>query len=248
MLHVQIDSENATRYSNYPACKSNHDIDDLVRTHLNLVRKIARGIFVRMSTAMSFEDMVQTGTVGLIEAATSFERRGVAKFSTFATQRIRGAIIDDLRQSATISRQALRDRRAFGTVEARLTGRLGRAPRDGEMAAALGIDLDSYRRAAAATRNVQCQSIETAYSDNSPWFADPAPSALEWLERDEMEKAAIKAIAGLPSREGLVLQMFFVEGMKLDNIGAVLGVTAARVSQLKKAALEKVQRRLTAAR
>lgn len=220
------------------------DADSLVRTHMRLVQRIARSIFVRMSASIPMEDLVQIGLVALIEAARVFEARGVAKFSTYASCRVRGAIIDELRHHATISRQALRDRRSFAQTSERLARQLDRRPSDGEMAQALGMDVAAYRKAAAATSSLRFQSIDAIPSDSNSAFADPAPNAFDNLERDQMKLAVEAAIEALPGVEGKVLQLYFVEEMSLDDIGEMLGVTGTRICHIKKKAVDKLRRKL----
>lgn len=224
---------------------SAYDADSLVRMHMRLVQRIARSIFVRMSAAVPMEDLVQIGLVALIEAARVFEPRGVAKFSTYASCRVRGAIIDELRHHATISRQALRDRRSFAQTSERLARQLDRRPSDGDMAQALGMDLAVYRKAAAATSSLRFQSIDAIPSDSNSAFADPAPNAFSSLEHDQMKRAVDAAIDELPGVEGKVMQLYFVEEMSLDDIGEMLGVTGTRICHIKKKAVDKLRRKLT---
>lgn len=221
------------------------DADSLVRTHMRLVERIARSIYSRMSAAIPIEDLIQVGLIALIEAARVFEARGVAKFSTYASCRIRGAIIDELRHQATISRQALRDRRSFAQTTQKLACALGRPPSDADMAQALGIGVAAYRKAAAATSSLHFQSIDVIPSDSSSWFADPAPNAFDNLERDRMQAAIAAAIEDLPEVEAKVVQLYFVEEMSLDDIGDMLGVTATRICHIKKKAVARVRQKLT---
>lgn len=221
------------------------DRDDLVRRHLRLVDRIARSIFARMTTAVPMEDLVQVGSIALIEAARVFEPRGIAEFSTYASCRIRGAMIDELRRHATISRQASRDRRTFAALAARLACALGRQPNDAEMAQALGIDVARYRKAAIATVSLRFQSIDAAASHNSNRFADTAPDAFENLARERMQIAIEAAIDELPEVEGKVLQLYFIEQMNLEDIGDMLGVTGTRICHIKKKAVERVRSKLT---
>ena len=221
------------------------DADTLVRTHTRLVERIARRIYVGMSAAMPVEDLIQIGLIALIEAARVFEARGIAKFSTYAACRIRGAIIDELRHHATISRQALRNRRNFASMAGRLACRLGRPPGDADMAQALGIDVAAYRKAAAATSSLRFESIDSAPSETSSWFADPAPDAFETLAHDQMQLAIAMAIEELPTVEARVLQLYFVEEASLEDIGDLLGVSATRICHIKKKAVDKVRQKLT---
>lgn len=217
------------------------DPDDLIRTHLGLVRKLAWQVHSRMSSAIDVEDLIQMGTINLIESTRSFEDRGEATFATYATMRVRGGMIDALRRSATMVRSAIRRRREFGTARAALEGTLGRHATDGEMAAHLDLTVQAFRLAAAATHGVRHESIDDVYSDHSEWFADDAPDAFDDLSRSRLKAAVSAAIAKLPSRQALVLQLYYVDELKLEEIGLTLDVGAARVCQIKKAALAKVR-------
>jgi RNA polymerase sigma factor FliA len=227
-----------------PARLAQTDPERLVRTHLALVRKIAWHVHARVSTAIEIEDLVQIGMLALVEAARGFEDRGHAAFATYATVRVRGAMIDQLRKSATLVRSAIRRRREFGAARSLLEGSLGRPPTDEEMAEKLELTLDAYRVAANATHAVRYESIDDVYSDHSEWFADDAPDAFDNLARANLKRAISGAVADLPEREALVLQLYYVEEMNLEEIGQVLDVGAARICQIKKSALGKLRGRL----
>lgn len=224
--------------------RSKGDADALVTAHLGLVRKLAWHVHSRVSSAIDVEDLVQIGTIALIEAARSFEDRGQASFATYATMRVRGGMIDALRKSATMVRSAMRRRREFGLVRSALEGQLGRPATDAEMATRLGLGVDAYRAAAESTAGVRHESIDDVYSDHSAWFADGDPDAFDSLAHHGLKAAVSAAISALPAREALVLQLYFVEELNLDEIGATLNVGAARVCQIKKAALAKVRAQL----
>lgn len=227
-----------------PARLARMDPERLVQSHLGLVRKIAWHTHARVSTAIDVEDLIQIGMVALIEAARGFEDRGHAAFATYATVRVRGSMIDQLRKSATLVRSAIRRRREFGAARASLEGVLGRSATDEEMAGRLELSVEAYRTAANATHAVRHESIDDVYSDHSEWFADDAPSAFDNLARGDLKRAISAAVGALPEREALVLQLYYVEEMNLEEIGQVLDVGAARVCQIKKAALEKLRAKL----
>ena len=214
--------------------------DLLVRDHMPLVRKIAWHVHGRVSSAIDVEDLIQTGMIALIEAARSYEDRGHA-FATYATMRIRGSMIDALRRGAAQGRAAMGKRRAISAAQTKFEQTYGRTPVDSEMAEALGIDLDTYQADAEAARGVRHESIDDLYSDHSMWFADVEARADDVLERAQLQAIVAKAIRTPPEREAMVLQLYFVEEMNLDEIGETLGVGAARVCQIKKSALDKVR-------
>jgi RNA polymerase sigma factor for flagellar operon FliA len=228
-----------------PAALAHTDPERLVREHLALVRKIAWHTHARVSTALDVEELVQIGMIALIEAARTFEDRGQAAFSTYATVRVRGAMIDALRKQATMCRSALRKRRELNDARGELTSRLGRPPSDAELATHLDVPLSELQAAIDATQGVRYESIDEVYSDHSIWFADEEPDAFAQLQSSSLREHLVDAIASLPEREGRVLQLYFVEELNLEEIGQVLGVGAARVCQIKKAALDKVRRMLS---
>lgn len=227
-----------------PARLARTDPERLVSSHLALVRKIAWHVHARVSSAIDIEDLVQIGMISLIEAARAFEDRGHAAFSTYATVRVRGAMIDQLRKGATLVRSAMRRRREWGAVRSALEGLLGRAATDDEMAEKLEITIEVYRTGMAATQATHTESIDDVYSDHNDWFADDKPDAHDRLEAKHKHTAISAAVATLPEREAMVLQLYFVEELNLEEIGQVLGVGAARVCQIKKAALGKLRGKL----
>jgi RNA polymerase sigma factor FliA len=214
--------------------------DVLVRDHMPLVRKVAWHVHGRVSSAIDVEDLIQTGMVALIEAARSYEDRGHA-FSTYATMRIRGSMIDALRRGAAQGRAAMGKRRAIVAARTKFEQTFGRVPVDTEMAESLGLDLETYQADAEAACGVRHESIDDLYSDHSMWFADVEDRADDVLERAQLQGIVADAIRTLPEREAMVLQLYFVEEMNLDEIGETMGVGAARVCQIKKSALDKVR-------
>jgi RNA polymerase sigma factor for flagellar operon FliA len=212
----------------------------LVRSHMPLVRRIAWHVHARVASAIDVEDLAQIGMVALVEAANSFEDRGHA-FATYATLRIRGAMIDHLRRQATICRAAIQRRRELAQVRSRLESRLGRGASEAEMAAEMGLAAADYREMVDDSQAVHQESIDEVYSDHSMWFANVEERADEAIDRGRLQEAIAAVIGTLPEREAMVLQLYFVEEMNLEEIGQTLGVGAARICQIKKAALDRVR-------
>jgi RNA polymerase sigma factor for flagellar operon FliA len=159
-------------------------------------------------------------------------------FSTYANIRVRGAMIDELRKTATISRESMRRRRQFAKARQDLSTSLGRAPSDSEMAERVEMGIGAYQSALDAMQAIEYTSIDDAYSDTSSWFADQAAGADEVLEVNRRRDAIATAIAKLPEREQVILQLFFVDECSLDEIGKIFNVSSTRVCQIKRAALE----------
>jgi RNA polymerase sigma factor FliA len=215
----------------------------LVRSHMQLVRKIAWHVHARVASAIDIEDLVQIGMVALVEAANGYEDRGHA-FGTYATMRVRGAMIDHLRKHASICRSAMVRKRELNAARERLELSLGRGPTDAEMAEAMGLDANAYADLLGETQSARHESLDEVYSDHSMWFADVEERADDALDRERLKEAVAQGIRTLPERDAMVLQLYFVEEMNLEEIGATLGVGAARICQIKKAALDKLRKSL----
>ena len=227
-------------YARRPA---RQDPGQLVRAHMPLVRKIAWHVHGRVSNAIDIEDLVQIGMVALVEAANGYEDRGHA-FATYAGMRIRGSMIDHLRRHAIQCRSGMAKRKEIARARAELEAKLGRAATEAELAQAMGLDAASFRELSDAAEAVREESLDEVYSDQSMWFADIEEGADEQLDRGRLGEALAQHIAQLPEREAMVLQLYFVEELNLDEIGQVLDIGAARVCQIKKAALDKLRGKL----
>ncbi len=223
------------------------DGDAIVRRHLPLVRRIAWHVHGHMSTMVDVEDLVQVGLVALVEAVPMFEDRGQVTFEQYLATRLRGAMIDELRRQATISRGAMKRRRDYGRAVSALTQELARPPVPAEIAERLGVPLARLRTDYADVQSVQFDSIDDVYTDEAPWFMDDGPDAFEALAEGELRSTLIAAIAALPEREAQVIQLYYVEELNLEEIGQVLGVGAARICQIKKAAHERLKKALARA-
>jgi RNA polymerase sigma factor FliA len=217
---------------------------NLAEQHMPLVRKIAWHVHGRVASAIDIEDLVQIGMIALVEAANNYEDRGHA-FATYAAMRIRGAMIDHLRKHAAVCRSTMAKRRELGAMREKLSNLLGRVPSETEMASAMSMDQGSYRQLVDSSMSVIHESIDEVYSDHSMWFADVEDRADQTLEREELKEALAERIGDLPEREAMVLQLYFVEEMNLEEIGQALGVGAARVCQIKKSALDRLRTSLS---
>ena len=162
--------------------------------------------------------------------------------------RVRGAMIDELRRQATTTRGAMRRRRAYGDAVRALTDATGRAPDEAAVAAKLGVSVDKLRADYASAEAVRFDSIDELYADDLPWFASDEPSAFDQLADGQQRDALVAAIAALPEKEALVVQLYYVEELNLEEIGQVIGVGAARVCQIKAAAHARLKKALGAAR
>ncbi|WOE74759.1 sigma-70 family RNA polymerase sigma factor [Alterisphingorhabdus coralli] len=218
---------------------------ELVEQNLPLVRKIAWHVRGMAPGTVDIEDLVQIGMVALVEAANRYEDQG-HNFATYAGTRVRGALIDHLRASSNLCRSALTMRKAMRQTADKLAQELGREPTEAEMAEAMGLEPAVYRERADKAQQMQMESMDEVYSEHSMWFADEQESVDETIEKDQLKALLSANLAQLKEREQMILQLHFIEELNLDEIGKVLDITAARVCQIKKAALDTLRKRLTA--
>jgi RNA polymerase sigma factor FliA len=216
------------------------DVDALIHAHLQLVRRLAWHVHGRISSASEIEELVQAGMVALVEAAHAFEDRGF-EFSTYASVRIKGAMIDHLRRGSGQSRGASSARRAIeaarNAVESTKSGP-ATAP---EIAEQIGVPLDTYFRMEADTRTGTQEPLDDVYSDDSLTFCDAHERQDEVIERRSGHEVLRDAILTLDKRSQLVLHLYFFEEMNLEEIGHVINTGAARVCQIKSAALARLR-------
>ncbi len=231
----------STHFANAtPAFGDCGSADELVARHTSLVRRLAWHVHSRMAAGTEVEDLMQIGLIALVEAGRAYEDRGHA-FTTYASTRVRGAMIDHLRREATASRSAMAAQRRIAAARSILEQRHLRAPTWAELAAELGMDAATFHAYYDSAKAIEQASIDDTYSDHDPGFADASDSAYTALEKSQMRAMLAAAIGDLPAREAQILQLYFIEEMSLNEIGAILGTGAARVCQIKKAALARLR-------
>lgn len=216
-------------------------IDTLIAEYTPLVRKIAWQVFSRVSRSSELDDLIQTGLIALIEAARQYEERGFA-FATYATTRIRGAMIDQLRREADVGRSAMAAAKRMQAVRASLEQQLMRAPTPAEMAEAMEMTAEDYFALERSALHGRRASLDEMMESGTFLLADDRLDAGEAFEQDDLLDALRACIGRLAEREQLVLQLYFFEELNLHEIGLTLDVSAARVCQIKRDAMEKIDR------
>ena len=217
-------------------------VEDRVRRFVPMVRRAAWHIYGVGREGLEVEDLVQAGMIALTECAMRHNGDGEDGFAAYAKMRARGAMFDLIRKQMLDSRGRVKKRKIYDDTVAQLTQSLARAPSRAEIAAELGCsegELGEYE--AAATR---LTSLDDAYDENSTAFADDAPDPFDMLVGQEDRGRLAVAIADLPERLQLVLQLFFVEELNLTEIAEVLEVSVPRVHQLRGQALKKLKEML----
>lgn len=211
---------------------------------LPMVRRLAWHVHGGGRPGIELEDLIQAGLVALTECAQRHNGPGEDGFAAYAKVRVRGAMVDLVRRALPISRGAAGRRRQLREAEERLTTHLGRPPREREVAEALGIDGEALAAMRAASEPLRFDAIDEVYSESDMAFAADMPDSLEILVDEELREHLADAIAALPERLQLVVQLYFVEEMNLSEIAQVLTVSIPRVHQLKVQALDHLRKRL----
>ena len=220
------------------------DDAERVRRFLPMVRRLAWHVQGGGRPGIELEDLIQAGLVALTECVRRHAGPGEDGFAAYAKVRVRGAMVDLVRKSLPISRGAVGRRKQLREAEDALAARLGRAPHEGEVAEALGLSPTELAALRAASEPLRFEAIDEAYSDSDMAFADERPDSLELLADEELRESLTEAIADLPERLQLVVQLYFVEEMNLSEIAQVLSVSIPRVHQIKAQALDQLRKRL----
>src|SRR3990167_2871569 len=223
--------------STYSA-KGRLDVNAMLRQYSPLVRRLAHQMMAKLPANVEVDDLIQVGMIGLADALSRFDPAQGVQIETFATQRIRGAMLDELRGADWLSRGTRKQQRDIEKAVHRLEQRLGRAPHESEIAAEMGLSLDDYQEMLGKVRGTQLIYLEDMSGDDGDQsfldrhVADSSSDPQNLLQDDRMRHALVEAIKKLHEREQLVMSLYYEEDMNLKEIAAVLGVTESRVCQL----------------
>ena len=217
--------------------------EEIIREHSGMVHAIARKIHRTLPLHVDLDDLVAAGMLGLVDAAGRFKGDREVEFRSFAQFRVRGAILDSLRDLDWGSREQRRKGRAIESAVTAAARRLGRTPDHGEIAAEMGIELSRLQQTLADLKGLELGSLQAKRGENSEeeevaYIAgavteEPLFRCLE----GELRQRLADAIDALPERERLVITLYYYEELSMKEIGQVLGVVESRISQLRSSAV-----------
>jgi len=221
-----------------------------VEQFVPLVKRMAHHLLARLPASVQVDDLVQAGMLGLMDAAGRFEEGQGAQFETYASQRIKGAMLDELRANDWMPRGVRRAQRDIEKAIGKLEHRLGRPPAEVEVAKEMKLSLAEYQNMLADARGAQLIHFDSGDDgDDGDSFldrhlADVSGDPLERVRDQRFRTALIGAIDLLPERERMLMGLYYEQELNFREIAAVLGVTESRVCQLHSQAVARIRARL----
>ena len=225
----------------------NEDLSQIVERYAPLVKRIAHHLLLRMPASVQVDDLVQSGMIGLIEAARKYDVTKGASFETYAGIRIRGSMLDEVRKGDWAPRSVHRKSRKVAEAIKAIESRTGKDAKDKEIARELDINLDDYYailQDATGSRLFSFDDIMEGDDSAIELAAGELPGPCDGLQRDTFRQHLAAAIDTLPERERLVLSLYYDEELNLKEIGEVIGVSESRVSQIHSQAALRLRARL----
>ena len=229
----------------------------LLKQHQPMVRRMALQMLARLPASVELDDLIQAGMIGLLDASTRYKDNRGAQFETFASQRIRGAMLDELRANDWGSRGLRQSARKVEGAIQTLEHRLGRAPTEGEIAKELKMTLEAFQGLLQEIQGCQLLYIEDFSADgegDNPFLDRHASEArgerggdedpLAQLLESGFRHQLVDAIGELPERDRLLLNLYYEEELNLREIGAILEVSQSRVCQLHSQAISRLRAKL----
>lgn len=224
--------------------------NDLLIKYESLVKKQAHMMKARLPPSVEVDDLIQAGMMGLLDAIGRYEEKHGAQFETYATQRIRGAMIDELRANDWLPRGLRQSMRKIEDAIHKLEHELGRSPSESEVAEKLKISIEEYQDMLSDGAGHQLIYYEDFLDPDSNehfldrYTDDVAEDPLQMLLNIQFKQDLVDAIKSLPEREQQLMAMYYDHEMNLKEIGAVMNVTESRVSQLHSQAISRLRARL----
>ena len=239
-----VDEPLDEQWTEYLAAPTREARDRLVVRYTPLVRVVAHRVLVGLPTHVDHADLTQSGIFGLIDAIERFDPRRCPRFESFAVQRIRGAILDELRAQDWVPRTVRGRVRELERAQERLERQLQRAATDREIAAEMHLPVREVQGLIRQVQVVSVEALDEISGGVADLFTDAAPDPMSVVQARETMRQLNAAVAGLGERDRTVVQLYYLENRTLAEIGRLLGVTESRVCQLHARLVERLRGRL----
>ena len=226
------------------------DKNQLLTEHAPLVKRLAYQLKAKLPPSVEVDDLIQAGMIGLLDAVNRYEESHGAQFETYAVQRVRGAMLDELRSTDWLPRSLRQNMRKIEVAMSALQQKLGRMPTELEVAKSMKMSLEEYQDMLTEGSGHQLVYYEDYHDDDDHdnfldrYCADEAGDPLISLLQDGFKGALIDAIDSLPEREKILMGLYYEQEMNLKEIGAVMGVSESRVCQLHSQAVARIRANL----
>jgi RNA polymerase sigma factor for flagellar operon FliA len=226
------------------------DRNQCIEKFAPMVKRIAHHLMARLPASVQLSDMVQAGLIGLVDAASRYENSQGVQFETYAAQRIRGAMLDELRAHDWVPRGVRKTQRKIDEAQSKLEQKLGRPPLEAEVAAYLKVPVEEYHDMLTDTHAFQLVHVDDyEHNGEDTDFLDrncPADNADPFakLSDAQFRAALVSAIELLPEREKLLMSLYYEKELNFREIADVLGVTESRVCQLHSQAVTRLRGKL----
>ncbi len=221
--------------------------DTLLDQHTMLVKKLAYQLKSKLPSSVELDDLIQAGMMGLLDAANKYEDSHGAQFETYAAQRIRGAMLDELRSADWLPRSIRKNMREVETAISQLEQKLGRQPSESEVAKALSLSLEGYYEKLSHCSGHQLVYYEDFQENENQGehfldrFVKDDDNPMQALLESDFKDALVNAIESLPEREKILMGLYYEQELNLKEIGAIMNVSESRVCQLHTQAVSRLR-------
>ena len=215
--------------------------ETLIKSCLNLVKKIAWHYHGRVKNIIEIDDLIQIGMLGLVTAAENFIEKPGVTFSSYARIRIKGEIVDFLRKNSNLCRSTIVNKQKYEKTFEKLQKSLNRDPHDHELIQELDININELHKWKEAFAVNKLENLDAVYDEFSIWFLSKENDPEEKFNELELRNALLKALKKLEKVEALVIQLYYVEELNVYEIAKILDLTNGRISQIKSFAIKKLR-------